>query len=357
MITILAESERKNPSIARKQLKVIEYELSKGHPLLVVIEMSPLLLWIMQDKIFKGEKNVSKLSKYINPIWIILRKQLTQWALEGKIYLMSYDVVQILDYRTIEKAKDYFGIDLPNPWKCFSSQLKNNKQKNGKQIDACTAKSLYIKENKKKLDIAIELLRSFKLKKYDTPFATLHNYIFKQMIKNLHVSYDGIGEYCDRLHIAYMVTRDTAGTKYLNKLLSKFANLTKYDMIILCHVINAYYSHDPKTGEKYTHEFEEGTNHRFIQYSNLLEPFAGNLKGDKKNIILIDGNNKFHERSIEYQLIKIARETNKTAKTGNNKLTKTGNNKLTKLDNKKSYWLQSCYIMIHPTQFDYFLIA
>lgn len=90
MITILAEAEHKNPTIARKQLKVIEYELSKGQPLLVVMEMSPLLLWIMQDKIFSGEKNVSKLSKYINSTWIILRKELTQWAIEGKIYLMSY---------------------------------------------------------------------------------------------------------------------------------------------------------------------------------------------------------------------------------------------------------------------------
>ena len=172
MITILAESERKNPNIARKQLQIIEYELSKDQSLLVVMEMSPLLLWIMQDKIFKGEKNISKLSKYISPNWIAIRNQLAQWALEGKIYLMSYDVVQILDYKTINNAKDYFGIDLPNPWNCFnydSYQANNGKKGNGKKgngkkgkikIDACSAKSMHIEENKNKIDIAIELLRT-----------------------------------------------------------------------------------------------------------------------------------------------------------------------------------------------------
>lgn len=48
MITILAEADHQNINIAKKQLEIINYNISiSDEPILVIMEMSPLLLWIL----------------------------------------------------------------------------------------------------------------------------------------------------------------------------------------------------------------------------------------------------------------------------------------------------------------------
>jgi hypothetical protein len=334
MITILAEADHQNINIAKKQLEIINYNISiSDEPILVIMEMSPLLLWIMQNKIFEGVKNVSKLSICINIVWNNMRKELTKLAIQGKIYLMSYDVVQIMDYQNSIEAKKYFNVDLPNAWECPNiygndlSKFRNN--------------------DKKLIDRAIKVLQNIKLVNYDNPFTKIHNYIFNKILEYMHISYDTISNHCnlDNVYTSYMIARDTIGTDYINKFLTKFNN---YNITVICHVVHAYYSHpsqddcpDSRLSKKYIHKFPENTDRRLSDYSNKLEPFAGNIVGNKKNILIFDGKRKYHKNSLEYKLIKL------------NKYHK----KIDELDQNKDYMLQSSYVMLFPSQFDYFLVA
>ena len=325
MITILAEAEHRNYNINKKQLELINHAVANSEePILIIMEQSPLLLWIMQNKIFEGVKNVSKLGTYINSTWKCMRNTLVKLALTGKVYIMSYDIVQILDYQTSKKAKEYFNIDLPNPWKCPEVCCKEERE--------------YHKKAERMINKAMVKLIQSKLPKYDNSFSKIHEHIFREVIENLHTSYSIISENCnlDKISTGYMISRDTLGTEYINNFFSKFGD---YNSIVICHVVHAYYSHDPTNGKRYMHTFPENTDRRFSDYSNELEPFAGNLRGDKKNIMVINGKRKFHENSLETQLLKI----------------RAGED--IQLDKTKSYWVQSSYIKLYPHQFDYFLVA
>jgi len=104
-ITALAEAEHYNPfpgGIGSKQLEIIKQQ---DEPTIVIMEMSPLDLWILQNRILAGCKQVNKLSKYIFQAWKHLRKDLVKLAIQGKIYLMSYDMVQIFTGNYIKNTK------------------------------------------------------------------------------------------------------------------------------------------------------------------------------------------------------------------------------------------------------------
>lgn len=325
MITILAEAEHRNYNINKKQLELINYAVANSEePILIIMEASPLLLWIMQNKIFEGIKNVSKLGIYINSTWKNMRNTLVKLALTGKIYIMSYDIVQTLDYNTKKQVKKYFNVDLPDPWVCPEVCCKEERE--------------YHKKSEQMINNAIGKLIQSKLPKYDNQFSKIHEHIYREIIENLHTSYSVITDNCnlDKIYTGYMISRDTIGTEYINNFFSKFGD---YNSIVICHVVHAYYSHDPTNGKRYIHNFPENTNRRFSDYSNELEPFAGNLRGDKKNIMVIDGKRKFHENSLETKLLKISKGED------------------IQLDKTKSHLVESSYIMLYPYQFDYFLVA
>ena len=294
MITILAESEHENKNIANKQIEIINSMITRNNKL-VIMEMSPLSLWIMQDIILSGCKNIKELEIYINPTWSYLRKTLTKLAIQGKIYLLSYDMIQIFSGDVCIHVKNYFNITLPDPW------IKNN-------IDT------------KKIQTE---LNKISIKKYNNIYNDLYCLIFKNIIKYIPNSCKAILKYRegnDPIWLNYMITRDTIGAKYINNLLKNFT----FDIIVICHIFHAYYKkyHKKRNDLKYN-----------SGYSNKLVPFASNIKGKKRNIMIIDKTKKYPINTLEYHI----------------------KNKI-KLDNKKDY-LELNNILLYPGQFDEYLLA
>lgn len=308
-ITALAEAEHYNANIGKTQIEFIK---QYNKPCLVVMEMSPISLWILQNKIFEGVKQISKLKRYIYSAWSNIKEDLVKLAIQGKIYLMSYDVVQICTGNFVKHVKEYFNIDMYNPW----------------------VNPIY---DIKKLDKIIAKFKKLKMTQLDdnNKYYEIHGMIFKQIIKHIKISYRICSNNPSKnYYLKYMLHRDQIGAKYVANVLNKFNNL---DAIIICHAVHSYY--EPTI----PHTFDEDTPDGRKIYSNDLKPFVSNLSPlvncKVTNILIIDKGKKYPahigtRECLEYNLI---------------------NN--IKLKNNKNYVLAESYIFLYPNQFDKYIIS
>lgn len=339
-ITALAEAEHQ-PSPTRlstkkatwgnrigpKQIQIIKQQ---DEPTVVIMEMSPLDIWILQNRILAGYKQVNNLCKYIHNTWKPIRKDLIKLAIKGKIYLMSYDMVQIFTGNYVKNVKEYFGINLPNPWDHLPGVYKSDKKK------------------KVILSKAIDRFKSLRQKDYDNQYNEIHQYIFKQIINHIKISYKICsGNVSENYWLNYMISRDTIGADYVAKLLNKFE---PDNVIIICHAVHAYYiPKKPHFSTKTSSKPHESV----MVYSNDLKPFVNNLQAKLCyavakvfiNTLLIDKGHKYPPtingtKCLEYYLL------NSDPKDWNKKTFK-----------KQQFILQEANIYLYGYQFDEYIIC